>query len=276
MTPLATRLAREPLLYFLLAGAALLAVDRWRHPPGDERNIAVSAQTAEALYARFEQRSGAPPTAAERRRLLEDHVAEEVLYREALALGFDEGDLIIRRRLVQKMEYLLEDLAPAPEPDEAELEGWLAAHAEDYRRPAQVAFDHVYFRRQRLEEDPEVIQRALAALSPEEDALAAAALGDGFMHRASQRLRPLASVGADFGGDFAQALLSLPVGAWSGPVESAYGLHLVRVVEIAPARPARLDEVRAAVVRDRSRAQREQAREAQLRERVARYRVVVE
>jgi len=272
---------RQPLVHFLAIGALLFAADLWRSPPGGdaEATIVVPADVVEVLTGSWHKRTGALPTAAERQGLIDEYVEEEVLYREALAMGFERGDLIIRRRLVQKMEFLLEDLSPGAEPTDAALQDWLTRQAEDYAAPARVEFDHVYLSRDRrggaLEADAAATLASLtAAMSADE----AARLGDPSMLPSRQSLRTFERVGRDFGGDFAAALSALPApssGDWSGPIASSYGLHLVRVRELVPARDALLDEVRDEVRRDYEKAERHAGRKAQVAELTARYAVEV-
>ena len=149
--PTPRTLLRQPLTHFLAIGALLFAADLWRNPPGEsaEVTIVVPADVVETLTGAWHKRTGALPTAAERQGLIDEYVEEEVLYREALAMGFERGDLIIRRRLVQKMEFLLEDLSPGAEPTDAVLQDWLTRHADDYASPPRVEFDHVYLSRDR-------------------------------------------------------------------------------------------------------------------------------
>lgn len=269
-----------PLTHFLLAGAALFAVDLWRSPPGGdaERTIEVPAELIEGRAQALARRTGARPTAAEREALIADYVEEEVLYREALALGLERGDRIIRRRLVQKMEFLLEDLAPAPAPTESQLQDWLDRHPEDYRQPARIELDHVYFSRDRRgrSEVAAIAGAALEGLTPSMSADAAARAGDPSMLPAHQSLRPLERIARDFGEDFALAVAELEPGGWRGPIASSYGEHLVRVLERSQARPSSLDEVRDAVRRDYQNAERHARRRAALDQRISRYTVEVE
>ncbi len=243
-----TSLLREPLTHFVLIGAALLALDMWRSPAvsGDDVTIIVPADVVASLHDSWHQRTGSPPTAEEAQGLIDAYVQDEVLYREALRMGFARGDLIVRRRLVQKMGFLLEDIVPPQAPEESALRDWLAEHGEDYAHPGQIAFEHRYFSRDR---------RGEATASDAEEALAAlrageAAPGDPSMVTISTALQTHAQVARHLGGGFAAALEEQPDGGWQGPISSSYGLHLVRITERHDARPARLEEVREAVLTD--------------------------
>jgi hypothetical protein len=139
-------LLREPLLHFFVAGVALFAVWEGRSSAGAARadRIVVSAATVETLagnWARIRQR---PPTPTELEGLIDDHIREEVLYREALALGLDKDDTIIRRRLRQKLEFVSEDVAAQVEPTEAQLEAYLSQNPDAFRVDPRHAFRHVY------------------------------------------------------------------------------------------------------------------------------------
>lgn len=245
---------REPLLHFLLIGAVLYAADAASSAGADGTTDEAPIVVGPAL-------SGAPPDEVAR------YVEREALYREARRLGLDRGDLIIRRRLIQKMEFLIDDLAAPAPPTEAELQAWLAAHADRYRRPRRVTIEHVYFSRDRRGEAAEAdARRALA--DPE------GAAGDPYLGGRVLRGRTESDLARELGGAFAAAVVDLEPGRWHGPIPSAYGLHLVRVTAVEPARAATLDEVRARVEADLREARRAEAAAAARREIVARYRVV--
>ena len=167
--------------------------------------------------------AGAPaPTAEEMNHLIEDRVRQEVLYREGLALGLDQGDEIIKRRMVQKMDFLAEDLSALQDPDPAELRSWFEKNAARFTVPGRLTFRHLYFSPDRRG------TIALAGASAAKTRLAgkrenwqgAATLGDPFMFQDRYTGRSLEQVSAAFGGDFARALFTLPVGSWQGPIES--------------------------------------------------------
>ena len=146
-TPVIRRLLREPLLHFLLIGTALFvlygALNRGRSDaPSD---IVVSEARVEALAESFATVWMRPPTPEEIKGLVDDYIAEEIYYREAIAMGLDQDDTVIRRRLRQKMEFISEDAATATEPTDAELRAYLAAHPEKFLEPAELTFVQVYF-----------------------------------------------------------------------------------------------------------------------------------
>lgn len=264
------RLLREPLLQFLALGALLFA-GHGAVRGGEERaeEIVVDAGRAASLVAQFERVWQRPPTPAERAGLVEDFVREEVLYREGLALGLDRDDPVVRRRVVQKLTFL--GAVPPPAPSRAELQAWLDAHAADYAREARYTLEQHFFdparRGAALEQDA---ARALARL-----ARAGAAAGDPTPLPAALERATRSEVERWFGRAFAESLAGLPVGSWR-TLRSAYGLHVVRVAEREDARPARLEEVAAAVERDLLHARAQEAEEALYRALRARYTVRVE
>ncbi len=270
-------LLREPLVHFLLIGAALFALARFTGSPAAQgpTHIVVTAQTIDGLVQGWQRTWGRPPSPQELDGLIEDHVREEVLYREALALGLDRDDTIVRRRLRQKVEFLFEDLAEQREPTEAELQAYLAAHAETFRIEPRFSFRHVYLSAQRGETLRADAERMLALLR-KAGATGGTDVGDSF-----QLGRDFAALGASdveriFGESFLPALSSLEIGTWQGPIASGYGLHLVLLGERVAARDPTLAEVRDAVRRDWQQAHRREANERFYRDLSERYTVTVE
>ena len=260
------RLFREPLVQFLLAGATLFLLYEVSAGGGSERNdrIVVDAGRSERLAAEFARTWMRPPTRAELDGLIQDFVTEEVLYREALALGLDRDDLVVRRRMRQKMEFLNDDLAENHQPTDAELQAFLDANSDKYRRPARLGFVQVFVGSEgrapemRIEAD-----RLLAQLKAEP----AAAAIPGTLGRPSllpDQLKDATwdEIEAIFGRAFAAALELAPLDVWAGPFESSYGLHLVRVTLREPGSGPPLAEIRSDVEREWSYQQRQRARQA--------------
>lgn len=246
------KLLKEPLLHFLALGAVIFAFNAWRAKPETEEasaaRIEVTAAVIERLRAGYERQFGQTPDAEELRGLVTAHIREEVLCREALALGLDRDDTIVRRRLAQKMEFLTDDLAVAAAPEDAAVREFFEKNAARYAKPAQVSFRHVYFSREkrgaRGEAAAREALRALAGGASDE------ALGDAFLHGFTFAERETPEITALFGGEFAAQVGALREGEWSGPVESSYGLHLVRVEARGAVQPASFDAVRATVLQD--------------------------
>ncbi len=246
-------LLREPLIQFLLVGAALFGayalVNRSAEPRPD--CIVVSAGQIEhlaAVFGRFQQR---PPTPEELASLVDDFVREEMLSREAVALGLDQDDSVIRRRLRQKLEFVASDLGLAEEPSEREMQAWLSSHSDAYTLQARFTFLHVFLdptvRGERLAGEAAAMIADLTRSGPLADA---SSMGDPFLLPLRFADEPLSAIATTFGSDFAQHLIAMKVGEWSGPVPSGLGSHLVLVTERTEATMPALDEVREAVKRD--------------------------
>jgi hypothetical protein len=270
-------LLRDPLLHFLLLGAGLFVL--YRLVAGDEvgpREIVVSARTVEGLADNWQRVWQRPPTQAELDRLVEDYVREEVLYREALAAGLDRDDTIVRRRLRQKMEFVSDDLAAQAAPTDSELQGYLDAHPDAFRRPAHVSFEHVYFSRDRRGERAGAEASAALAQLQAGGARESAMLGDSIALAASYQAIAVDELDRLFGDGFAAQLIDLPQGQWAGPAESSYGLHLVRVTAVVPGSLPPLADIRDEVTRDLLAKRRQQASDEFYRRLRAGYTITVE
>ncbi|MGM0557875.1 MAG: peptidyl-prolyl cis-trans isomerase [Myxococcota bacterium] len=236
------RLIREPVVHFVLIGVAIFALDYAMQPERAPDEIVVGERTVERMRSEFETRHGKAPDTAQTKALIDAHVREEVLYREALALGLHRSDPIVRRRMVQAMEFLSEDLAPIADPTDAQLQAYLDAHADEFRKPARVSLQHIFFA-----EGDDAEQRARAALEQIEGGASVGQMGDAFVHGSTMKHADRRRLAAAFGDGFADAVMGLADGAWRGPVESKYGVHLVYVQTRKPAGQPELDEVRARV-----------------------------
>lgn len=235
-------LRRAAWLHFLVLGGALLLVYRAVAPRPPGRTIAVTGAVLDGLRADWRRRTGKLPTADEERGLERRWVDNEVLYREVLAAGLDCGDVIVRRRLVQKMEFLLDAAADAREPSDAELAALLAEEPARFARPARLGFEHVFVARDCHADAAAEAARLAARL---DGGAAAAALGDPFVRgRRFDAVSP-SEVANVFGPAFARAVSALPAdGRWSPPIVSSFGLHLVRVTARAPGALPALADVR--------------------------------
>jgi len=270
-----TRWLKEPLLHFAVLGVALFVLYRLTSGQADTGGeVVVDAPRIVALAEQFGRTWGRPPTTTELDGLIDGYVRDEVLYREGVALGLDRDDPVIRSRVRLKMEILGE--APEADIPEADLEAWFAANAARYAAPARYDFQQVYF--DPAEHGAELEAKIAAALrdlerSPDSDFTE---LGDATLLPAVMSAVVDADVASQFGADFAAALPAAPSGHWFGPVTSAYGEHIVRIVAREERRPAALAEVRAVVERD-VRYARSQAASDALYERLrARYTVRIE
>ena len=271
------RLLKEPLLHFLVLGAALFGLFNLvgKKEAEEPARIVVSTARIETLANGFARTWQRPPSADELRGLVDDYIRDEVFYREGRALGLDRDDTVIRRRLRQKMEFVVEDMAAA-EPSDAELAAYLASNAERFRSEDRLTFRHVYLstaRADALQRDAQSVAAKLADINLETDV---AALGDRFLLGDEFRDMPRGDAGRTFGERFADQLFKQEQGRWQGPVASTYGLHFVLVSGRTQREVLPLDAVRPAVRREWMHARRLEAEAALYRTLRARYQVVVE
>ena len=266
------RFLREPLLHFLAIGGLIFVLYTVVSGPAPApvNTIVIGPEHIERLAKGFQAVWRHPPSADELDGIIEDAVREEVYYREALALGLDRNDTVVRRRLRQKMEFLTDFGAEILKPLAGELEAHLLANEKTFRPSPRLAFEHIY-----LGETPDTgkIKRVLSVLRPKPEADSGAdpsTLGVRTFLPARLGLSPQGVVDGVFGKGFFERLAKLRPGGWTGPVRSSYGVHLVRVVDSLPARTPLLQEIRDAVLRDWKAAKARQLRElhyARLRER---------
>ncbi len=254
-----SRFLREPLAHFLLLGAALFALYSFVTDAPDVRRdrIVVDAGQVTRLAQQFQRTWMRPPTRTEIDGLIENHVTEEVLYREARALGLDKDDLVIRRRLRQKMEFLNEDIAAQRQPTDAELQTFLDAHPEKFRIPSRLSFRQVYLNP--VKRGPDAPREAAALLARLNANSADASLGDATMLPAELVNATASEIARTFEGAFAADLEKIVGDGWAGPFASSYGLHLVRVTAREPGRAPSLAEVRTIVEREWSAERRAEA-----------------
>ncbi len=245
---------RQPLLHFLLLGAGIFALNAAFNGGNDaDQSIVVTATDVARLSEVWQRQWGRPPNEAELRGMVDQQVREEVLYREAVALGLDKDDIIIRRRLAQKVEFIAEDLSVDTEPTQAELDAFYAAHPQRYLEPSRLTFSQLYFSRDRHGQGTDA--RADAALERLRSELAlddaaVTALADPFMLQSAYADRSAPELDRLFGGNFGARLAALPTGSWQGPVPSSFGMHLIHITTRSDARLPPLAEIRDAVARD--------------------------
>ena len=273
------RIFREPLLHFLVLGALIFALYyAWSGNTGETENVlTISPGKVENLAALFERTWQRPPQPEELEGLVNDHIREEVLYREGVAMGLDRNDTVIRRRIRQKLEFVIEDMMRGPDPDDQVLAQFLSDNPDRFRIPPRYSFRQIYFSPERRGEDALADAEAvLQALQENDPGAGPVEAGDPIMLEPAYRMLSPHDIARLFGKPFADRLGDLPVGQWSGPVKSGFGFHLIAVEERVPGRLPALDEVRSAVLRDWDSTRRDEAREAFYRELLARYDVVVE
>ena len=236
-------------MLFLLLGVGVFALDHRREGGAQgDRVIEVTGDQVEQLRARWTAQWGRPPTGPELQALIEGAVDEEILYREAQRLGLDRGDAIVRRRLAQKLTFMLEDAGDRAAPTADEVAEHYARNAERYRRPRRTTFDHVFLSADRRTDPAGDAATLLGGIGAGDDGWKR--LGDPFMLARTYADRTDPEIAGLFGTGFADAVSALPAGGWNGPIASTYGMHLVRVRDRRPARAPRLEELRDRVVAD--------------------------
>jgi hypothetical protein len=246
-------LLREPLLHFFVLGAILFAaygaINRTTEP--QPQAITVSAGQVEHLATVFSNTWQRPPTPEELRGLIDQFVREEIFSREAVKLGLDQNDTVIRRRLQQKMEFVSEDISSLKEPTDAELAQYLAQHPDAFRQDARHSFHQIFLnaekRGDRVQADVDALLTQLRAVAGSDGA---ADMGDSTLLPRRMTGESQRKIEGIFGAEFARALGGAKVGEWIGPIRSSYGLHLVRVDQRDDGRLPELAEVREAVQRE--------------------------
>ena len=243
---------KEPLLHFLLLGALIFLVfDLVSEKDFAENEIFVSRGQQENLLNTFSRTWQRMPTPMEYQGLLKDYIRQEIAYRESREMGLDQDDIVIRRRLRQKMEMLAEDVAGLVPPTEEELQAWLDDHPDDFMTEPRMTLHHVYVSTdQRGEEARSDAMQVLEALSGLGAEAEIGDLGDAIPLPIVVDDAGESEIARLFGTSFVDALRDVEAGAWSGPLASGYGLHLVLVTDRVEARNPGLDEVRPAVQRD--------------------------
>lgn len=272
------RLLNEPLVHFsalallIFAAHGLLGDARMQAPD----SIVVTAPKIEQMAALFTRTWQRPPTPEEFKGLIDDYVKEEILVRQALELGLDRDDTVVRRRLRQKMEFLNAAEAEALTATDAELDAFLKANPAVFEIDPMLAFQQIVLNPQRHGEAIEQNAAAILEVLLSQPAADPASLGDASQLPPELPLTSKTSIGQTFGDDFAEELDKAPVGQWTGPVDSGFGLHLIRVTERVPGRVPALDEVRDAVAREWTNARRSQLEDQRFAELLKRYVVSIE
>ena len=257
---------KDPLFHFLLLGVALFVLFAW--VAGDARTeidraeeIVVTEGRIRALSQSFSQVWQRAPSEQELDGLIQDHIREEILYREALAMGLDRDDTIVRRRMRQKIEFLSEDIARLDEPSDEDLEAFLAADPQRFRKDTRFSFRQVYVSTDKHGASAEAEALSLLAELRGRDR-DISGLGDRLMIEHRFEDTPERDIARSLGSQFLEALVDCPVGSWQGPIVSGFGLHLVHISEHIDGRVPGLVEVREAVVREWIAKERKKANEA--------------
>ena len=234
------KLIREPLLHFLLIGAGIYGLYGilGSSPDGkDERTIIVSTGQIKAMSDQWTRQRLRPPTEEELAGIIRDHIRTQVLYREAVAMGLENGDTVIERRLAQRLELLTESLITPEEPSEEEMRAWFKENEEKFKQPDLYSLFQVYFNPdKRGAATLDDTKAALAKLeSFEEVPVDFASYGDRLLSQSYYSSQTEVQLSKAFGSGFVDQVIKLEPGAWHGPVLSGYGTHLVYVAEVTRA-----------------------------------------
>lgn len=271
-------LIKEPLVHFLALGLAVFLLNGALNP-SDETSpdeIVISSARIEqltGLYAKTWQR---PPSAQELKGLIDDYVKEEIYYREALALGLDKDDTVIRRRLRLKMEFLSAADAEAAIPQDADLEAYIKANPKTFERDAMIAFRQVFLsperRGDKIDQDVATVLEVLRANS----SVDLSTIGDATLLPSQLPLTSTSSIAQAFGAPFADQVAEVSPSVWTGPIKSSFGLHIIYVSEHTPGRVPGLAEIRDDVAREWLNDKRKSQEEQRLAEFLKRYKVRIE
>lgn len=248
------RLLREPLLHFFVAGVVLFAAWAWVNPdrlagrPSASEAVRITSNEIAWLKETWARQWQQEPSETQLRGLVADYLREELLAREARALGLDRDDVIVRRRLAQKMTFLLEDTARTAEPAATELRRAYDRDPARFHTPARVSFEHAYF--DPSERGAQAAKDALARLSNPGLPADPAAFGDRSLLPREFTDVDERAVAHQLGADFARALFQLDAPTWHGPIASTYGLHLVRIRSAAGTKQQTFEEARAELLEE--------------------------
>jgi hypothetical protein len=260
-------------------GAALFIISPLLGNPGggEVKRVVVTEGQIEYLHNIWQKKWMRSPTAAELNGLIEDRITEEILYREAIAMGLDRDDAVIRRRLRQKFDFLAEDLTSEMRPTDEELQNFMDENSELYRVDPQLSFNQVYLSFDKRGDDIQnEAQNLLHTLKTKSPSVRIDTLGDPFLLDFQCDQCSYGDVADVYGTNFADSVLGVTAGKWAGPVESPYGLHLVFVSEITKFSLPTLDQVRENVERDWHAARRRDAKQQMYRVLREKYKIIID
>jgi hypothetical protein len=248
-------LLREPFVHFMVIGIAvyfLYGFYAGQVTSESENTITITAAEIDWLEQTWQKRWNRPPTSGERQGLIDTYVKESVMYQQALAMGLDSGDTIIRRRLAQKLEFLTRDLTEIPSPSKEEIRVYFDMNQDKYRSPVVLSFTHIYFSPdKRGKQTVADVTDALAKLQSEDEFTQSfKEMGDAFMLQQYYPEKTEQEILRLFGTEFSSETFQLPTGKWTGPVESGYGLHLVYVHDRVESTMPDLDDIQDRVLED--------------------------
>lgn len=227
----ALRILTEPLVHFLIAGFALFWAGHIYQQQTSVYRIIETPERIAHLAQRYAMQFGSAPDEATLQLLIRRDVDDEMIFREGMALGLDRDDEIVRRRIVQKMQFLLNDTSAPPEPTELQLQSYYAANVQQYEQPPEVTFSHVFFSDDVLDARPARTRAEISLATLEKSGLnRAPEFGDSFPYRYDFADYDPQQVSRLFGdSEFSRAVFTAPTRQWSGPFRSGYGWHVVHI-----------------------------------------------
>ncbi len=242
------KLLKEPLLHFLLIGAAFFVLFALVNPESvtSEKRIVVENGRINNMVAVFARTWNREPSREELQGLIDNFILEEIYYRQALAMGIDENDPVIRRRLRQKMEFFTSEASSRVTPEDKELEQYLQTHADKYQTDNSYSFEQRYLSPDRPADQLEKLLQQTA----QQIAKGEMAFGDQTLLPSNFSAASGFEVNRTLGDGFSEKLDSLPVGEWSGPIQSGLGFHFVKLRERQIGQLPPLAQVRDKVLRD--------------------------
>lgn len=274
------KIFKEPLVHFLVLAAGIFLVSELFSADSSSGNleqdeILITQAKIKTIRTSFEKVWQRTPSEQELQKAIEGHIRDEVFYREALAMGLDRNDGIVRRRLSQKIQFLSEDLANIEEPDDKALQSFLTDNADKYLRPAKFTFKQVYLNSNKRGVSAQSDAAKLLKQLIENDKNAAE-LGDPLMVEHQFTDMAEHGVAKSLGNDFLKSILNTPTGSWQGPIKSGFGLHLIRIENRIKRKQPELSEVRDVVLRDWNSEKRKLTNEAVYKSMRSRYKINVE
>jgi PPIC-type PPIASE domain len=272
---------KEPLLHFVVLGAALFGAYGWlsdgrENAEDAARTVHIRQADVDWIKGLWSRQWHREPTRDELRGLMSDYLKEELLAREARAMKLDENDIILRRRLAQKLSFIIEDAIDIAQPGDDDLQRLYVTHADRFLSDASITFTQIYFNPSTRKDLASDAASALDKLRRVGDAEDLSEMGDRLLVDSSFKDANQPTVSAAFGGEFARSVFALEPGGWVGPIRSGFGLHLVKIADMKKSEPLSFAAVRPQLVREWHREQGQLAHEKFVNELRRKYRVVAD
>ena len=245
------KILKEPLLHFLLIGAALFILfNQFSGAESRQDTIVIDDSDIDRMMSTWQMQWQRPPTQKELNGLVSQHLKQEVYYREALKMQLDHNDEIVKRRLYQKLEFLMDDIAEMDEPTEEEIKEYYKEHIDKYLHPPQISLTSIYFNPDKREDARADALKALSELPKEPTYATVEEFGDVSFVPALFEKIDANKLGQTMGLDFAESVFDLETGSWQGPLLSGYGVHLVYITDKIDSEEGAWEEVRRRVLID--------------------------